>query len=122
MSIIKEEKEEKNFAQVTKDKIISDNTSLFNKLKDSIAMGFTDVWNNPGAIPQEIMDQFGTDATSLFNVSYQAQLLLKAINSDYEVLTPPEQYKIDFNGDGTVKLTDTTPPPAEETTPASPTE
>lgn len=93
---------ELNPAEVNKEKIIAANTTLFRQIKDAIATSFTDIWNNGEMTPQEALDAFGSDATALFILSAKAQDLLKAIDPEYEYLTPPTEVK--FNEDGTVTV------------------
>ena len=78
------------------------NTGLFNTIQGQLKFGFDLFWNNPDFTPQQIADAFGTDATSLFMLSYQLQEVLLATDPNYVMLTAPVQ--VILNSDGSVTI------------------
>lgn len=79
-------------------------SGALNSLINSVRASYDAVWNTPGVAPQSIIDQFGTDAAELFDVSRKTQLFIKSIKPDYELLLPP--LKVTANPDGTVTIGD----------------
>lgn len=86
---------------IVKNKIISINTDIYSQMQEQHTRIFNMVWNNPYDLtPQEVLDEFGTDAGYLFTLSEQIQTILKTVDSDYRLLTTPNEYV--KNSDGTV--------------------
>jgi hypothetical protein len=65
---------------------------------------FNQLWKNPKASPQEILDEYGTEAAQLFSFSSQLQAMALGINPAYEPLVSP--YEFTINSDGTVTVGD----------------
>lgn len=82
--------------------IKSGNMQIYRFLKMQHTQSFNNVWNNPTYTPQEIVDAFGTDAATLFTLSWQIQQILQAADPGYVMLIPPVPVVI--NPDGTVTL------------------
>lgn len=82
--------------------IVQNSDSAMQMLKNSVISSFNLVWFSEDATPQEMFDAFGTKARDLFNISYQAQLFLKAVDDSWEMLVPPKPYTINDNGSVTV--------------------
>ena len=80
------------------------NKVALDMLKKSHEINFNNIWNNPSFTPQEIFDEFGTDAVQLFQVSSATQEFIKMCDPDYEILVPPVEFTI--NEDGTVTVTE----------------
>lgn len=74
----------------------------FNRLNQTFTKIFQQIWVNPNFTPQQIMDAFGSDAASLFQLSGQVQDLLNTIVPNVNQLTPPNAFTI--NQDGTVTI------------------
>ena len=80
-----------------------DMARLYNNIKNQYADIFKKVWNSPrGFTPQEIFDEFNTEAKDLLIFSAQVQNLLKAVDPSYEV--PPRPNEITINQNGTVSV------------------
>ena len=77
------------------------NTKAYLELKNAVIGGFRNVWNNPNYTPQQVLNNWGTDAVSLFNFSYLAQQIL-AVDPSWKMLTPPVPCTL--NEDGTVTV------------------
>jgi len=87
-----------------KNRIVAMSTAMFRRMKQEHARIFNMLWNNPKATPQEILDEYGTDAASLFSFSLQIQTMAKAIDPGYVPLVSPYEYTI--NRDGTITVGD----------------
>ena len=91
-------------AQV-ENRIRNANAELYNTIIQRHNALWNMIWNNRlGFTPQQIFDQFGTEASELFVFSGQMQTMLVSINSEYVPLVPPYNYTI--NADGTVTVGD----------------
>jgi len=72
---------------------------MYNRLKAEHSTIFRMIWNNSeGFSAQEILDDFGTDAAELFNLSSQMQIMLAQIDSSYVPLLPPNEFTIQEDG------------------------
>lgn len=77
--------------------------NMYQNISRQLEQSFTIVWNNSkGFTPQEVLDEFGSDAKDLFVYSAQLQQILKVVNPAYEIIEPPYDYTI--NADGTVTV------------------
>ena len=83
-------------------KIKEMNTYLLNEMKSVAKAGFILFWNNPSKTPQEICDEFGTDAVKCFELHGQLQQLIYAIDNTWQPLVPP--FERVNNEDGTVTI------------------
>ena len=86
------------------DSIKQSNKVSLDILKQSHDINFNNIWNNGNFTPQEIFNEFGTDAVQLFQVSAATQEFIKMCDPDYEILVPPVEFTI--NEDGTVTVTE----------------
>ena len=77
---------------------------MYTNLKVQHTYMFNAIWNNPNFSPMQIIEEFGTDAVALFQVSEGIQGLLKIVDPSYVPLTPTG-YTIVPNQDGTVTIT-----------------
>ena len=60
--------------------IVQNNITAFQTLKNVIMSNWTLIWNNPqGLTPQQVLDQFGTDAGSLFSTAIATITLLETL-------------------------------------------
>ena len=73
-----------------------------NNLERAVHESYYLLWRNKDLAPQEIMDSFGTKASTIFLVSLKTQEFIKVINPDYTSLVTPYEYTI--NVDGTVTV------------------
>lgn len=80
--------------------IKSVNYQVYQSLKDAIQFGYNNVWQNPNSTPEEIIGTFGTDAKALFELSGQAQQLLKQLDPTYEIKGVPDGYTVSFDDSG----------------------
>lgn len=80
--------------------IRSANSRTLMMLKHGVQQAFDLVWKAPDT--QAVLDQFGTDAFTLFQASSEAQALIKSLDPSWEELVPPKKFTI--NGDGTITL------------------
>lgn len=105
MSIITIENENETPQDIVasvKDRIVGMSTAMFRRMKSEHARIFNLLWNNPKATPQEILDEYGTDAAALFSFSAEIQTMATAIDPGYVRLVSP--YEFTINGDGTVTV------------------
>ena len=80
-------------------------TMMYTQLATNHTALFNYIWyNQDGITPQQFMDEYGVDASGLFNISSQIQYFLGTINPSYVPLSPPSNININFNPDGTVTL------------------
>jgi hypothetical protein len=93
---------DKSQAEITKERIITNADNALNVLKISIKIGLKDVWENPNATPEEIIESFGKEGQKLFNFYDEVQKLIKTIEPDYEILEHPQE--VSFNKEGKVLL------------------
>lgn len=104
MSIIKIEKTQEDIAKDIAKKVLGTNLNGLNKLKDAIRSSFSLIWDNPNATPQEILDEFGTNAKELFIASAKTIAFIKSFDEEYE--EPKRLYEFTINEDGTVVVGD----------------
>lgn len=78
--------------------ISQQNARLKEVMKNMHASIFNQIWNNPNATPQEIIDGFGADAIQLFIFSSGIQQMLAGAEADYEPLVPPYEHTISQEG------------------------
>jgi len=104
ITIANENETQQDIAAGVKDRIVANSTGMFRRMKQEHARIFNLLWNNPKATPQEILDQYGTDAAELFSFSLQIQTMAKAIDPGYVPLVSPYEYTI--NRDGTITVGD----------------
>lgn len=102
MSILPDYSTPKLTLQQTELKIRKHCESLYNIILDILNKSFMEVWANPYYTPQQVLDQFGSDACELFIFSAKIQDTLLQINPSYEYKSPPYDYII--NPDGTVTV------------------
>jgi hypothetical protein len=87
----------------TRTEITKISTRLYSKINKQHAKIFNLVWNNSeGLTPQEVFDEYGTEASSLFVFCSGIQQMLVQANESYELLVPTHSYVI--NEDGTVTV------------------
>ena len=78
-------------------------TMQFQQLVRSFIDNYNLVWNNPeGLTPEEVLNGFGKDATSLFQASVALQTMINTIVPG--TLTQTALKPVTFNEDGTVTL------------------
>ena len=104
ITIANENETQQDRVASVKDRIVANSTGMFRRMKQEHARIFNLLWNNPKATPQEILDEYGTDAAALFSFSSQIQTMATAIDSGFVALVPPYNYTV--NGDGTVTVGD----------------
>jgi hypothetical protein len=104
IEITNESEVQQDKAVLVKKRIVDMSTNMFKRMKQEHARIFNMLWNNPKASPQEILDEYGTDAAELFSFSLQIQTMAKAIDPTYVRLVSPYEYTI--NPDGTVTIGD----------------
>lgn len=92
------------------------NTELYNIMKSRHTAIYNLVWKNKDYTPQQILDAFGKEADLLFQLSSGIQQILKSADDAYPVLDPKTEYEIKPSADGTVVVTKTAVPVAEEKT------
>ena len=102
MGIINEDKSNQLFIDNEVSSIKSITTNIYRTLKHQHTIAFNKVWDNPNFTPQEIIDAFGSDAASLFSISWSIQQILLAADPNYKLLIPP--MNVTLNSDGTVTL------------------
>jgi len=105
MPIIEVEKNDRTQAEnvtLVKGFMVKLASGLYHQTVSQHARLFQQFWENRKVSPQEILDEYGTDAAQLFAYSSQLQALAKGINPDYEPLVPP--YAFTINRDGTVTV------------------
>jgi len=85
-------------------KITDISKKLYRKNENLHRQLFNMVWESDELTPQEILDEYGTDAKDLFIFSGQIQGMLLAINPNYIALDTPNEYVI--NLDGTITIGD----------------
>jgi hypothetical protein len=78
------------------------NTNLYNMVLIQHTTMFNYVWNNKKYTAKEILDGFGTDAVTIFQLSGSLQQMLSLANPNYVPMTPLKEYTI--NQDGTVTV------------------
>ena len=105
MPIIDVEKKDKTQAEIVtqvKGRMVKLASGLYAQTVSQHTRLFQQLWKSPKVTPQEILDEYGTDAAQLFAFSAQLQALALGINPDYEPLVSPYEYII--NPDGTVTV------------------
>ena len=78
------------------------NTNLYNMVLIQHTTMFNFVWNNKKFTAKEILDGFGSDAVTIFQLSGSLQQMLSLANPNYVPMVPPKEYTI--NQDGTVTI------------------
>ena len=83
---------------------ISKNKSLqlYGQLERMHTDLFKFIWENQDVTPEQIIEQYGVDAVTLFIVSAKIQEVLALVNPNYVSLQPTKIPT--FNDDGTVTL------------------
>ena len=102
ITIANENETQQDVVAEAKKRIVGMSTAMFWRLKQEHARIFNQLWNNPKASPQEILDEYGTDAASLFSFSSQIQTMAASIDSSYVPVVPPYEYTI--KPDGTITV------------------
>lgn len=104
MGIFDETKESRAIKKLSEAEEMS--KAVESALRVAIPKGFNTVWNNEEMTPQEVFNLMGNKAAYALNLSKFGQLLLKAIDPEYNFLVPNQKYVT--NEDGTVTVTETT--------------
>ena len=92
--------------QATQNGIINNNNMALQTLQNVVMSNWNTVWNNPNFTPQQIFDQFGTDAGTLFSLGVAACTFIETIQPgslDTKYLSAALPYII--NSDNTVTVT-----------------
>ena len=85
--------------------VLKVSTRMYNKMERQHQQLWDLIWeNSSGLTPQEVLDEYGTDASSFFIISESIQTLLVQVRPTYTVLETPNLYVI--NEDGTVTVGD----------------
>lgn len=80
--------------------------SINEPLSSLLTQALSVVWENPlDATPQEVVDQFGTDAVSLFTVAGLAAQIIAVATATSPIPLVPSGYSVVQNQDGTVTIT-----------------
>lgn len=83
-------------------KIKEGNFQLYNLMKSQHAKLFNMIWSSVDFTPKEVIEAFGTDAATLFQLSGNIQSMLVSVDPNYVPLSPKFAYTI--NQDGTVTV------------------
>lgn len=102
MAIIKKQQITEPTINNVVNEIIDRNTSLIEVCKEALIQNFNRFWNNPEYSPEQMLEAFGTDATALFQASYELGQLIKRADPEFEPPTAPVE--IQFNEDGTATI------------------
>ena len=82
------------------------NTNLYRGIIQQHAQIFKTIWSNPNFTPKQTFDAFGTDGVALATLSDELQQMAHNADASYVPLTPPSQYVVTPNEDGSISVTD----------------
>jgi len=83
--------------------VLKVSTRMYNKMERQHQQLWDLIWeNSSGLTPQEVLDEYGTDAKDFFIISESIQTLLVQVRPTYTVLETPNLYVI--NEDGTITV------------------
>ena len=85
--------------------IVNNNIVALQSLYNAIVSNWTTIWENENFTPQQIFDQFGTDAAELFSTGYAACVFIETIQPgslDPKYLSP--KYPYVKNADNTITV------------------
>lgn len=102
MSIIQEQE-----IVIPQEKIVANAIRRINKegieaLKQSLEESVNLIWHHAECTPQEVLNEFGTDAALLFQASAMVNNLIVTFDPSYSA--PPATHRITINPDGTVTV------------------
>ena len=95
----------KTSAEIAKEQVAAmsqQNDEGLSMLKSSVSSGFLLLWYNDKSTPQDILDQFGTNALELFKMHQSIRAFIRTLDPTYIGLVPP--YNFTINQDGTVTV------------------
>lgn len=113
MSVLEQTENIRTAADVAKD-IRSHIQITWLRILRAHEMGMNLLWDNlpEGVTPQDVIDEFGTDAGEIFQHSAALATLIGNIDPE-KVVSVPEQYVVNVNATGTVTLTEAPVEPTE---------
>ena len=103
INIITKEPTTEELLTLMKNRVKNNSRRIFNNVRQQHTNIFDTIWNNPnGFSPQEVLDEFGTDAVELFTFSLSIQTMLTQADPTYIYLNTPNLYTLNDNGTVTV--------------------
>jgi hypothetical protein len=86
-------------------RIVQNNITGMQTLINVISSNWTLIWENPDFTPQEVFNQFGTDAGAFFTIAIAAITFIETVSPgslNVKYMSAPQPYTI--NADGTVTV------------------
>lgn len=107
MSLLQSPQLNRPTSEIVKEQIQSLIPNLFTQIKSTQQTIFRLVWHNTRLTPQEVCDALGTDAQQLFELGADNVALILKYDSSFPTSNWKPPFVVQFNGDGTVTITDT---------------